>query len=86
MGIIRDIYYGTLAPFCENTDNDPKYAQIVDSLLRLESELLEKCAEHKDILEKYQDTHMELADHTAYVNFEKGFKVGMRIAEEALKD
>ena len=86
MGIIKDIYYGTLAPFSENTDNDPKYGQLADALMRLEKELLEKCDEHKDTVERYQDAHMDLVDYTAYANFAKGFKVGMKIAEEVLKD
>ena len=48
MGIIKEIYYGTLAPFSENTDDDPKYGQLADALMRLEKELLEKCDEYKD--------------------------------------
>lgn len=86
MGIIKDIYYGTLAPFGENTDNDPKYMLLVDNLIRVEKELLEKCGEHRDTIEKYHDSNMEIVDYTAYVNFAKGFKVGMKIADEALKD
>ena len=86
MGIIKDIYYGTLAPFSENTDDDPIYGQLADALMRLDKELLEKCGKHREIVERYQDAHMDLVDYTAYVNFANGFKVGMKIAEEVLKD
>ena len=86
MGIIKDIYFGTLAPFSENTNDDPKYSQLADALMRFEKELLEKCGEHREIVEKYRDTNMDLVDYTAYANFVKGFKVGMKIAGEVMND
>ena len=86
MGIIKDIYFGTLAPFSENTNDDPKYSQLADALMRFEKELLEKCGECRDTVKSYQDAQMDLVDYTAYINFVKNFKVGMKIADEVRKD
>jgi len=73
--ILEQFYYGNITP-CETTITDNRFQKIVSDIDSIESEMLEKCPELKQLLDQYRDKNGRLAGMEIETAFSKGFRLG----------
>ena len=83
---ILDLWYGNTDPQ-EHREDDPKMKELIHLASRNSSELYTTLnEEQKDLFEKYGDAIHELNCLSERSIFVYGFRLGMRLAFEALCD
>ena len=83
---ILDLWYGNTDPQ-EHRDDDPRTRDLLKIMGRNHSELYETLDEkQKEVLEKYVDATSELNCLSEKSIFVYAFRLGMRLAFEALSD
>lgn len=83
---ILDLWYGNTDPQ-EHRDDDPRIRDLLKIMGRNHSELYETLDEkQKEVLEKYVDATNELNCLSEKSIFVYAFRLGMRLAFEALSD
>lgn len=83
---ILDLWYGNTDPQ-EHRDDDPRTRDLLKIMGRNHSELYETLDEkQKEVLEKYVDATSELNCLSEKSVFVYAFRLGMRLAFEALSD
>ena len=83
---ILDLWYGNTDPQ-EHRDDDPRTRDLLKIMGRNHSELYETLDEkQKEVLEKYVDASNELNCLSEKSVFVYAFRLGMRLAFEALSD
>lgn len=64
-----------------------EYAYLLHLLSRNSTELEETLTEaQKEVFEKHNDCYAEISDANEVMAFTLGFKIGLRLAEEAMSD
>ena len=83
---ILDLWYGNTDPQ-EHREEDPRIRDLLKIMSRIRSELSATLNEkQKEILEKYDDAMNELNCLSEKSIFVYAFRLGMRLAFEALSD
>ena len=83
---ILDLWYGNTDPQ-EHREEDPRMRDLLKIMSRIRSELSATLDDkQRDILEKYDDAHIELNCFNEKSIFVYAFRLGMRLAFEALSD
>ena len=83
---ILDLWYGNTDPQ-EHKNDDPRIKDLLKLVARNSSELSNSLNENqKELLEKYSDTVYELHTLNERSIFVYAFRLGMRLAFEALSD
>ena len=83
--IIEELYYGNISPSYRDIIKDGQYAHILHLLTRNEDELRQTLTQtQQETFEKYKDCASELNDANEVSSFTIGFKLGMRLAVEAM--
>ena len=72
---IAEFYYGNITP-CETTSIDTRLQKILSDLDSLETEMLEKSPEHKELFKQFSDKNSRLAGIEIENAFCKGFRLG----------
>ena len=83
---ILDLWYGNTDPQ-EHKNDDPRIKDLLKLVARNSNELSNSLNEkQKELLEKYSDTVYELHTQNERSIFVYAFRLGMRLAFEALSD
>jgi len=83
--IIEELYYGNITPADRDVIRGGTYSHLLHLLSRNEEELTKTLtqAQH-EVFEKYRDCAMEINNANEITSFTVGFKLGMRLALEAM--
>ncbi len=85
--IIEELYYGNIVPTDRDVVKGSEYANLLHLLSRNSTELEETLTEaQKEVFEKYNDCYAEISDANEATAFALGFKIGLRLAVEAMSD
>ena len=85
MDIIRELWYGNVAPFEQCTRGDKQLKELLKLVARNKEELDASLTDkQKETLEKFDDCYAELTDINEREIFVYAFKLGMRIAIEVM--
>ena len=85
--IIEELYYGNIVPSERDMVKGGEYAYLLQLLSRNSTELEDTLTEaQKEVFEKYNDCHVEISDANEVAAFTLGFKIGLRLATEAMCD
>ena len=85
--IIEGLYYGNIMPTGRDVVKGGEYAHLLHLLSRNSTELEETLTEaQKEVFEKYNDCYAEISDVNEVTAFTLGFKIGLRLAVEAMCD
>lgn len=83
--IIEELYYGNINPSDRDIIKGGAYSHILNLLTRNEDELVHTLTQaQQETFEKFQDCVSELGDKNEMMSFDLGFKLGMRLALEAM--
>lgn len=83
--IIEELYYGNITPSDRDIVRDGEYSHILQLLTRNEDELMKTLTQaQQETFEKFKDCASELGDANELTSFTIGFKLGMRLALEAM--
>lgn len=83
--IIEDLYYGNISPSDWAIIKGGTYSHILNLLTRNEDALVQTLTKaQQEIFEKFKDCASELGDNNEKTSFVLGFKLGMRLALEAM--
>ena len=83
--IIEELYYGNISPSDRNIVKGGTYSHILNLLTRNEDELVQTLTQaQRETFEKFKDCASELNDKNEMTSFVLGFKLGMRLAMEAM--
>ncbi len=83
--IIEEIYYGNITPSDRDIVKDGAYSHLLHLLTRNEDALMQTLTKaQQEIFEKFKDCASELSDVNEVASFTIGFKLGMRLALEAM--
>ena len=83
--IIEELYYGNISPSDRDIIKGGTYSHILHLLTRNEEALTETLTQaQKETFEKFKDCVSELGDKNEMTSFVLGFKLGMRLAVEAM--
>lgn len=83
--IIEEMYYGNITPSDRDIVRDGEYSHILQLLTRNEDELMQTLTQaQQETFEKFKDCSSELGDANELTAFTIGFKLGMRLALEAM--
>ena len=83
--IIEELYYGNISPTDRDIIKGGAYAHILNLLTRNEDELMQTLTQaQQETFEKFKDCASELGDKNEMMSFVLGFKLGMRLALEAM--
>lgn len=81
-----DFWYGNINPQ-DHKQDDPRIADLLKLMGRNRSELNQTLNDsHREILEKYEDCANEMTSYCERDIFIYAFRLGMRLAIEALSD
>lgn len=84
-GIIEELYYGNINPSDRDIIRGGTYSHILNLLTRHEDELVQTLTQaQQETFEKIKDCASELGDKNEMTSFVLGFKLGMRLAVEAM--
>lgn len=84
-GIIEELYYGNITPSDRDIVRGGEYSHILQLLTRNEDELMQTLTQaQQETFEKFKDCASELGDANELTAFTIGFKLGMRLALEAM--
>lgn len=85
--IIEKLYYGNILPIDRDVVKGVEYAQLLHLLSRNSTELEDTLTEaQKEAFEKYNDCYAEISDANEVAAFTLGFKIGLRLAVESMRD
>lgn len=83
--IIEELYYGNITPSDRDIVRGGEYSHILQLLTRNEDELMQTLTQaQQETFEKFKDCASELGDANELTAFTIGFKLGMRLALEAM--
>lgn len=83
--ILEQFYYGNITP-CETTATDTRLQKILSDLDSLETEMLEKSPELKELFKQFSDKNSRLAGIEIENAFSKGFRLGALFMIDVFKD
>ena len=82
--IIAELFYGNITPSERSYCKTGEYAHILQLVTRNEEKLTETLSEaQKETFEKFKDGTSELSSMTEVTAFTIGFKLGLRLTDEA---
>ena len=85
--IIEELYYGNIVPTDRDVLKGGEYAHLLHLLSRNSTELEETLTDaQKKVFEKYNDCYAEISDANEVAAFTLGFKIGLRLAVESMRD
>lgn len=83
--IIEELFYSNITPSERSYRKAEEYAYILQPVTRNEEKLTETPTEaQQETFEKFKDCASELGDKNEMKSFVLGFKLGMRLAVEAM--
>ena len=83
--IIEELYYGNISPTDRDIVRGGAYAHLLNLETRNEDELMQTLTQaQQETFEKFKDCASELGDKNEMMSFALGFKLGMRLAVEAM--
>ena len=83
--IIEELYYGNISPTDRDIIRGGSYSHILNLVTRNEDELVQTLTQaQQETFEKFKDCASELNDANEMTSFTLGFKLGMRLALEAM--
>lgn len=83
--IIEELYYGNISPNDRDIVRGGTYSHILHLLTRNEDDLMQTLTQpQQEIFEKFKACTSELNDANEVTSFTLGFKLGMRLALEAM--
>ena len=83
--IIEELYYGNISPTDRDIVKGGSYSHILNLVTRNEDELMQTLTQaQQETFEKFKDCASELGDKNELTSFVLGFKLGMRLAVEAM--
>ena len=83
--IIEESYYGNIAPADRDVVRGGTYSHLLHLLSRNEEELTKTLTQaQQEVFEKYRDCATEINNANEITSFTVGFKLGMRLALEAM--
>ena len=85
--IIEELYYVNIVPTDRDVLKGGEYAHLLHLLSRNSTELEETLTDaQKEVFEKYNDCYAEISDANEVAAFTLGFKIGLRLAAESMRD
>lgn len=83
--IIEELYYGNITPSDRDIVKGGTYSQLLHLLTRNEDELVQTLTQvQQERFEKFKDCVSEINDANEVTAFTIGFKLGLRLALEAM--
>jgi hypothetical protein len=83
--IIEELYYGNVTPCDRDIVKGGTYSHLLNLVTRNEDDLMQTLTQaQKETFEKFKDCASELNDTNEMTSFTLGFKLGMRLALEAM--
>lgn len=82
--VINELYDGDYATAIRASKFGAEYKKTFDRVCELESKLLEQIPQFDALFKEYQNAEIDLASLAYQYEFEKGFKVGVRLALEVI--
>ena len=83
--IIEKLYYSNISPTDRDIVRGGSYSHILNLVTRNEDELMQTLTlTQQETFEKFKDCASELGDKNEMMSFVLGFKLGMRLAVEAM--
>lgn len=83
--IIEELYYGKVTPCDRDIVKGGTYSHLLHLVTRNEDELMQTLTQaQQETFEKFKDCASELNDANEVTSFTLGFKLGMRLALEAM--
>ena len=83
--IIEELYYGNISPTDRDIIRGGTYSHILNLVTRNDDELMQTLMQaQQETFEKFKDRVSELGDKNEMISFVLGFKLGMRLAVEAM--
>ena len=83
--IIEELYYGNICPMDRKIVKGGEYSHLLHLLSRNEDNLTETLTQaQQEIFVKYKDCASELNEANEVTSFTMGFKLGIRLAVEAM--
>ena len=83
--IIEELYYGNISPTDRDIVKGGTYSHLLNLVTRNEDDLMKTLTQaQQEIFEKFKDCASELNDANEVTSFTLGFKLGMRLALEAM--
>ena len=84
MGIIFDLYFGKMQPFCERENSSSEYCEKIEKLLEIEGKLEKQYPDMMQILNEYKRINADINDIIAYEQFLKGYRFGAEMIIAAI--
>lgn len=83
--IIEELYYGNITPCDRDIVKGGTYSHLLHLVTRNEDDLMQTLTQaQQETFEKFKDCTSELSDANEVTSFTLGFKLGMRLALEAM--
>ena len=83
--IIEELYYGNITPCDRDIVRGGTYSHLLHLVTRNEDDLMQTLTQaQQETFEKFKDCASELGDKNEMMSFALGFKLGMRLALEAM--
>ena len=83
--IIEELYYGNVTPCDRDIVKGGTYSHLLHLITRNEDDLMQTLTQaQQETFEKFKDCASELGDKNEMTSFVLGFKLGMRLAVEAM--
>ena len=83
--IIEELYYGNVTPCDRDIVKGGSYSHLLNLVTRNEDDLMQTLTQaQRETFEKFKDCASELGDKNEMMSFTLGFKLGMRLAVEAM--
>ena len=83
--IIEELYYGNITPCDRDIIKGGTYSHLLHLVTRNEDDLMQTLTQaQQEMFEKFKDCASELGDKNEMMSFVLGFKLGMRLAVEAM--
>ena len=83
--IIEELYYGNICPMDQKIVKGGAYSQLLHLLTRNDEKLTETLTQaQQEVFIKYKDCASEINEANEVASFTVGFKLGIRLAVEAM--
>ena len=83
--IIEELYYGNISPTDRDIVKGGNYSHLLHLLTRNEDDLVQTLSQaQQETFDRFKDCASELGDANEVTSFTIGFKLGMRLALEAM--
>ena len=83
--IIEELYYGNITPCDRDIVKGGTYSHLLHLVTRNEDDLMQTLTQaQQETFEKFKDCASELGDKNEMMSCALGFKLGMRLAVEAM--